>query len=161
MAPARQEEEMLHSHQLRLFLSTEMGPSWGSRDDIRERMDINCLDILSSFLPVLPLSLGRIKGMAQSLKLLGIFFASTFHLEEGTLNPWHCSDLLKWGTCRGKGTRIDHTKPHPPLPHCSGLEPECKSKSNQITSSANTNHVLFPARSRLKLINQGFKKIYI
>lgn len=85
MAPASHYEKMLHSNQLRLFLSTEMRPSQGRRDVISVRMDINCLDVLSSFLLVLPFNLCNIKWDGTKAEFLVV--ASTFHLEEGELHP--------------------------------------------------------------------------
>lgn len=115
MAPASLYGKMLHSSQRRSFLSTEMLPSYGSGDVISTRMDTNCLDLLSSFLRVLPFNLGSVKGggteAASFWWLLPLSSVRRAGCSPDTART--CAE-----TCTGWGTRNGHLtvhcSPHPP-----------------------------------------------
>lgn len=139
---------MLHSYQLWLFLSSETVPSEGSRDVIGVRMDLNCRDILSSFLLVLPFSLGSIKVNRPE------FFGGCFYFPS---RGGHTAPLERHqpGQKQERGQEMV-THNHAPSPHL--LSCTCTHCSDQSQTSANMNPDLITVRSRLKLLNQGFKK---
>lgn len=144
MAPARLHGKMPHSSQHGSFLSTEVLPSHGSSDVISRRMAANCLALLSSVLPVLPFSLGSIKGGgAEAASFRWLLPLPSLRRASSSPNTARtCAE-----TCTGWGTRNGHLYVHPslhPPPEFAFCKPQPRPP--------------YSGRSRFQLLNLGFKK---